>query len=41
VDGVRGCAPPVGLTAAMANSANRNAIKKDYDLFDTPYTPCR
>lgn len=25
----------------QANSANRNAIKKDYDLFDTPYTPCR
>jgi len=24
-----------------ANSANRNAIKKDFDLFDTPYTPCR
>ena len=26
---------------ATANSANRNAISKDYDLYDTPYTPCR
>ena len=25
----------------QANSANRNAILKDFDLFDTPYTPCR
>jgi hypothetical protein len=25
----------------MANAANRNAILKDFDLFDTPYTPCR
>jgi hypothetical protein len=25
----------------QANTANRNAIKKDFDLFDTPYTPCR
>ena len=24
-----------------ANAANRNAILKDFDLFDTPYTPCR
>jgi len=24
-----------------ANTANRNAITKTYDLFDTPYTPCR
>jgi hypothetical protein len=24
-----------------ANTANRNAILKDFDLFDTPYTPCR
>jgi hypothetical protein len=24
-----------------ANSANRNAIKKTFDLFDTPWTPCR
>jgi hypothetical protein len=24
-----------------ANSANRNAILKDFDLYDTPYTPCR
>ena len=26
---------------SQANSANRNAILKTYDLFDTPYTPCR
>ncbi len=26
---------------AAANSANRNAILKNFDLFDTPYTPCR
>ena len=25
----------------LANGANRNAIKKTYDLFDTPWTPCR
>jgi hypothetical protein len=25
----------------QANAANRNAIAKDFDLFDTPYTPCR
>src|SRR4029079_4958281 len=25
----------------QANAANRNAILKDFDLFDTPYTPCR
>jgi hypothetical protein len=25
----------------QANAENRNAILKDYDLFDTPYTPCR
>ncbi|MGH2595981.1 MAG: endo alpha-1,4 polygalactosaminidase [Actinomycetota bacterium] len=24
-----------------ANTANRNAIKKSLDLFDTPWTPCR
>jgi hypothetical protein len=24
-----------------ATSANRNAIKKTYDLFDTPWTSCR
>src|ERR1044072_6554908 len=26
---------------AQANAANRNAITKTYDLFDTPWTPCR
>jgi hypothetical protein len=26
---------------AAANTANRNAILKTFDLFDTPYTPCR
>ena len=26
---------------AAANSANRNAILKKVDLFDTPWTPCR
>jgi hypothetical protein len=26
---------------AQANGANRNAIKKTFDLFDTPWTPCR
>ncbi len=25
----------------QANSANRNAIRKTFDLFDTPWTPCR
>jgi hypothetical protein len=25
----------------QANTENRNAILKDFDLFDTPYTPCR
>lgn len=25
----------------QANAADRNAIKKSFDLFDTPYTPCR
>jgi hypothetical protein len=25
----------------QANSANRNAITKTFDLFDTPWTPCR
>jgi hypothetical protein len=25
----------------LANTENRNAILKDFDLFDTPYTPCR
>jgi hypothetical protein len=25
----------------QANAANFNAIRKDFDLFDTPYTPCR
>jgi len=25
----------------QANNENRNAIKKTYDLFDTPWTPCR
>ena len=24
-----------------ANSGGRNAILKSFDLFDTPYTPCR
>jgi hypothetical protein len=24
-----------------ANAADRNAIIKSFDLFDTPYTPCR
>ena len=26
---------------AQANAANRNAITKTFDLFDTPWTPCR
>jgi hypothetical protein len=26
---------------SQANAANRNAIKKTYDLFDTPWTACR
>jgi len=25
----------------QANAANRNAITKTFDLFDTPWTPCR
>src|SRR5206468_4733070 len=25
----------------QANSANRNAISKTIDLYDTPWTPCR
>jgi hypothetical protein len=25
----------------QANAANRNAIQKTFDLFDTPYVPCR
>jgi hypothetical protein len=25
----------------QANAENRNAIKKTYDLFDTPWTACR
>jgi hypothetical protein len=31
----------LGKFCPQANSANRNAILKDFDLFDTPYTPCR
>ena len=33
----------LGLTkfCPPANTANRNAIKQTYDLFDTPWTPCR
>ena len=33
----------LGLTkfCPQANTANRNAIKQTYDLFDTPWTPCR
>ena len=30
-----------GKFCPQASSANRNAILKDFDLFDTPYTPCR
>jgi len=30
-----------GKFCAQANSANRNAILKTFDLFDTPWTPCR
>jgi hypothetical protein len=26
---------------AKATTANRNAIKKTLNLFDTPWTPCR
>lgn len=26
---------------ALANAGNRNAITKTFDLFDTPWTPCR
>jgi hypothetical protein len=25
----------------QANAENRNAITKTFDLFDTPWTPCR
>ncbi len=31
----------LGKFCAQANSADRNAINKSFDLFDTPYTPCR
>jgi hypothetical protein len=31
----------LGKFCPQANSANRNAILKDFDLFDTAYTPCR
>jgi hypothetical protein len=31
----------LGKFCPQANSANRNAILKNFDLFDTPYTPCR
>jgi hypothetical protein len=31
----------LGKFCPQANSANRNAILKDFDLFDMPYTPCR
>lgn len=31
----------LGKFCPQANSANRNAILKDFDLFDTPYTSCR
>ena len=30
-----------GKFCPQANAANRNAILKTYDLFDTPWTPCR
>jgi hypothetical protein len=30
-----------GKFCPQANSANRNAILKTFDLFDTPWTPCR
>jgi len=28
-------------TCPAANAANRNAIAKTVDLFDTPWEPCR
>jgi hypothetical protein len=31
----------LGKFCEQANSANRNAILKSFDLFDVPYTPCR
>jgi hypothetical protein len=31
----------LGKFCAQANSEDRNAINKSFDLFDTPYTPCR
>jgi len=31
----------LGKFCPQASAANRNAILKDFDLFDTPYTPCR
>jgi hypothetical protein len=31
----------LGKFCPQANSADRNAINKSFDLFDTPYTPCR
>src|SRR5262245_30888329 len=31
----------LGKFCPQANSDNRNAILKEFDLFDTPYTPCR
>jgi hypothetical protein len=31
----------LGKFCPQANSENRNAILKSFDLFDTPYTPCR
>jgi hypothetical protein len=31
----------LGKFCPQANSADRNAIYKSFDLFDTPYTPCR
>ena len=30
-----------GTVCPAANGANRNAILKSVDLFDTPWTPCR
>jgi hypothetical protein len=31
----------LGKFCPQANAENRNAILKTYDLYDTPYTPCR
>jgi hypothetical protein len=31
----------LGKFCPQAGSASRDAIRKDFDLFDTPYTPCR